>query len=124
LAVIKLQPNNGVAHNNLAWVAAKLNRAEAIGYAEKALTLVPAHPAFMDTLAVLLSDKGDYARAAELQVKAVAAQPQNPLFKLNLAKIYIKGGKNELAKTQLDDLVKLGDKYAGQKEVTALLKGL
>lgn len=124
LTAIKLQPNNGVAYNNLAWVSAKLNRSEAIGYAEKALTLAPTQPAFMDTLAVLLSDKGDYAKAVDLQTKAVTAQPQNALFKLNLAKIHIKGGKKDLAKTQLDELTKLGDKFAGQKEVAELLKGL
>ena len=123
-AVIKLQPNNAVAYNNLAWVAAKLNKPEAIGYAEKALTIAPNQPAFMDTLAVLLSDKGDYVKAVDLQGKALAAQPQNALFKLNLAKIHIKGGKKDLAKAQLDELVKLGDKFGGQKEVAELLKGL
>jgi putative PEP-CTERM system TPR-repeat lipoprotein len=124
LNVIKLQPNNAVAYNNLAWVAAKLNKAEAIGYAEKAMTIAPNQPAFMDTLAMLLSEKGDYAKALELQAKAVAAQPQNSLFKLNLAKIHIKGGKKDLAKKELDELAKLKDKFAGQKEVSELLKGI
>ncbi|MCW2313575.1 XrtA/PEP-CTERM system TPR-repeat protein PrsT [Rhodoferax antarcticus] len=120
--VIKVQPNNAVAYNNLAWVSARLNRDSAIALAEKANTLAPNQPAFMDTLAVLLSDKGDYAKAAELQTKAVALQPQNPVFKLNLAKIHIKGGKKELAKVQLDELAALGDKFGGQKEVAELLK--
>jgi predicted Zn-dependent protease len=73
---------------------------------------------------VLLSDKGDYAKAADLQTKALALQPANPLFKLNLAKIHIKGGKKDLAKKELDELVKLGDKFGGQAEVSALLKGM
>ncbi|MFZ4625078.1 MAG: XrtA/PEP-CTERM system TPR-repeat protein PrsT [Rhodoferax sp.] len=124
LNVIKLQPNNAVAYNNLAWVAAKLNKAEAIGYAEKAMTIAPNQPAFMDTLAMLLSEKGDYAKALELQTKAVVAQPQNSLFKLNLAKIHIKGGKKDQAKKELDELTKLGDKFVGQKEVSELLKGI
>jgi putative PEP-CTERM system TPR-repeat lipoprotein len=123
-AVIKMQANNAVAYNNLAWVTAKLGKEGAIALAEKANTLAPNQPAFMDTLAVLLSDKGDYAKAVELQNKVVALQPQNPLFKLNLAKIHIKGGKKDLAKTQLEELVKLGDKFGGQAEVAELLKGL
>ncbi|WP_114971796.1 XrtA/PEP-CTERM system TPR-repeat protein PrsT [Rhodoferax ferrireducens] len=122
--VVKLQPNNAVAYNNLAWVSAKLNKEGAISYAEKANTLAPNQPAFMDTLAMLLSDRGDYAKAIELQVKALALQPQNALFKLNLAKIHIKGGKKELAKKELDELNKLGDKFAGQTEVATLLKSL
>jgi len=123
-AVTKLQPNNAVAYNNLAWVSAKLGKPEAISLAEKANALAPNQPAFMDTLAVLWSDKGDYAKAVELQTKVMALQPQNPLFRLNLAKIHLKGGKKDLAKKELDELAKLGDKFGGQGEVAELLKGL
>lgn len=123
-AVVKLQPNNAAAYNNLAWVTSKLNKEGAIAYAEKANTLAPNQPAFMDTMAMLLSDKGDYVKAVELQNRALALQPQNALFKLNLAKIHIKGGKKDLAKKELDDLGKLGDKFPLQAEVAALLAGL
>jgi hypothetical protein len=51
-------------------------------------------------------------------------QPQNTLFKMNLAKIHIKGGKKDLARKELDELVKLGDKFPGQAEVSAMLKNL
>ena len=123
-AVIKIQPNNALAYNNLAWVTGKLNKDGAVAYAEKANTLAPNQPALMDTLAVLLSEKGDYARASELQTKVVSLQPQNALFKLNLAKIHIKGGKKDLAKKELDELAKLGGKFGGQAEVAALMKSL
>ena len=73
---------------------------------------------------MLLSEKGNYAKAVELQNKAVSLQPENALFKLNLAKIHIKGGKKDLARKELDELAKLGDKFAGQAEVASLLKGL
>ncbi|MCB8747406.1 PEP-CTERM system TPR-repeat protein PrsT [Rhodoferax sp. U2-2l] len=122
--VTQLQPNNAVAFNNLAWVTARLNKDGSIALAEKANALAPNQPAFMDTLAVLLSDKGDYAKALELQTKVVSLQPNNPVFKLNLAKIHIKGGKKDLARVQLDELAKLGDKFGEQKEVAELLKGL
>lgn len=123
-AVVKLQPNNAVAYNNLAWVTSKLSKTGAIAYAEKANALAPNQPAFMDTLAILLSEKGDYLKAVELQNKAITLQPQNTAFKLNLAKIHIKGGKKDLAKKELDGLAKLGDKFPGQVEVANLLQGL
>ena len=123
-AVVKLQPNHAIAYNNLAWVSAKLNKEGAIAYAEKANTLAPNQPEIMDTLAMLLSEKGDYARAAELQNKALALQPKNDSFKLNLARIHLKGGKKDLAKKALDELAGLGDKFAAQAEVATLLKGL
>ena len=123
-SVVQIQPNNAVALNNLAWVSSKLKKDGAVAYAEKANTLVPNQPAFMDTLAMLLSEKNEYGRAVELQTKALALQPQNDGFRLNLAKIYIKGGKKDLARKELDALAKLGDKFAGQAEVATLLKTL
>ena len=124
MAVIKLQPNSAVAYNNLAWVTDKLNKEGAVSYAEKANTLAPNQPAFMDTLALLLSAKGDHPKAADLQNKALALQPQSATLKLNLAKIYIGGGKKDLAKKELMELEKLGDKFTAQAEVANLLKGL
>lgn len=122
--VIKLQPENAIALNNLAWVTGRLNKPGALAFAESALKLVPNQPAFMDTMASLQSDNNDYGKALEWQNKAIAAQPQNALFKLNLAKIHIKGGKKDLARTELDNLAKLGDKFQGQSEVASLLKSL
>ena len=122
--VIRIQPNDVLALNNLAWVTGKLGKDGAIAYAEKAVSLAPAQPAFMDTLAMLLSEKGDYAKALEWQTKAVAAQPENGAYKLNLAKVHLKGGNKDLARKELDALAKLGDKFQGQSEVTSLLKNL
>jgi putative PEP-CTERM system TPR-repeat lipoprotein len=124
LNVIKLQPGNAVAYNNLAWVTSKLGKDGAIAYAEKSLVLAPNQPAFMDTMAGILSDKNEHAKAVELQKKVVKLQPEAPLFKLNLAKIQIKAGDKSGAKAILDELEKLGDKFAGQSEVASMLKGL
>ena len=121
-SVVKLQPNNAAAFNNLAWITGQLNKPGAVELAETANKLAPNQPALMDTLAMLLADKNEYARALELQTKVLTAQPQNALFKLNLAKIHIKGGKKDLARKELDDLAKLGDKFAGQAEVAKLQK--
>ena len=123
-AAVRLQPGSALAYNNLAWVTAKLNKEGAIGFAEKANALAPDQSAFMDTLALLLSEKGEYAKALALQSKALGLQPQNPVFKLNLAKIHLKGGAKELARKELDELGKLGDKFGGQTEVASLLKNL
>ena len=123
-SVVRLQPTNAAAFNNLAWITGRLNKPGAVEFAETANKLAPNQPALMDTLAMLLSDKNDYSRALELQTKVLAAQPQNALFKLNLAKIHIKGGKKDLARKELDELVKLGDKFGGQSEVSGLLKDL
>ena len=122
--VVKLQANNAIAYNNLAWVSSRLNKDGAVTFAQKANSLAPNEPAFMDTLAMLLSEKGDYTKALELQTKALALQPKNSALKLNLVKIYIKGGDKDLARKELAELSKLGNGFAGQAEVASLLKVL
>jgi predicted Zn-dependent protease len=96
----------------------------AVGYAERAVRGVPNQPAFMDTLALALAEKNDFAKAIEWQNRAIKLQPDNPGLKLNLARIYIKAGNKEPAKKELNDLAALGDKFAGQAEVAKLLKTL
>jgi len=123
-SVVQIQPQNAPAFNNLAWVTGQLKKDKAVSYAEKANTLMPDQPAFIDTLAMLLLDQNDAAKALDWQKKAVKLQPQNPVFKLNLAKIYLKSGDKDQAKPILTELAKLGDKFSGQSEVGAMLKSL
>ena len=123
-AVVALQPNNAVALNNLAWVMGKLGKDGAVAMAEKAIALAPNQAAFLDTLATLLSAKNEYVRALELQNKALSIQPRNDGFRLNLAKIHLAGGKKDLARKELDELAKLGDRFPQQPEVAELLKRL
>jgi len=122
--VIELQPNNAVALNNLAWVTGQLKGAKALEYAERANRVAPNQPAFIDTWAVLLSEKGEHARARELFEHALKLQPQAAPIRLNLAKALIKAGDKAAARKELETLSQLGDKYAAQAEVASLLKGL
>ena len=124
VSVVQLQPSSAVAYNNLAWVHGQLKKDTAISYAEKANALAPNQAPFMDTLAMLLSEKGDYAKALEWQNRAIALQPANLTFKLNIAKIYLKSGDKAKAKPLLEDLAKLGDKFTEHAEVDAVLKGM
>lgn len=124
LAVLRLQPDSAVALNNLAWITDQLGKEGAIAYAEKANALAPNQPGFMDTLAMLLAEKKEYAKAIELEKKALELQPESAGFRLNLAKIYIKAGDKGKAKIELEALAKLGEKFPGQTEVSALMKSL
>ena len=76
----------------------------------------------MDTLAVLLSAKGEHAKALELQKKVLVLKPDAPVFKLNMAKIQISAGDKPSAKKLLEELAALGDKFSGQAEVARLRK--
>lgn len=124
LAALQITPNNAVLLNNLAWVTGQLGKAGAVEFAERANKLALNQPAFMDTLATLLADKKEYAKAIEMQKKAIDLQPSNAGLRLNLAKIHIKSGNKVLAKAELETLAALGSKLSLQSEVAALLKSL
>lgn len=122
--VVALQPRNPVALNNLAWLLGQAKQPQAVEMAERAVAAAPNEPAFQDTLAVVLSDRGEHEKALEIQKKVVAQRPAVPIFKLNLAKIMIKAGDKSGAKSLLDELAAMGDKFGQQAEVAELRKGL
>jgi putative PEP-CTERM system TPR-repeat lipoprotein len=118
------QPNNPLVLNNLAWVSGQLKSPKAIEYAERAVELSPNQPAFMDTLAMLLADKGETAKAIDLLRKAVNIAPESGAIQLNLAKVLISDGKKDEARKILDGIAKQGDAFPGQAEVSRLQKDL
>lgn len=121
---LELQPNNPLVLNNLAWVSGQLKSPKAIEYAEKANQLSPNQPAIMDTLAMLLADKGETARAVDLLQQALKIAPQAALIQLNLAKVLVRSGQKDAARKELEALAKLGDKFPAQAEVARLQKEL
>jgi putative PEP-CTERM system TPR-repeat lipoprotein len=123
-SALDIQPNNQFVLNNLAWVAGQLKDPKAIEYAERANQLAPNQPPFMDTLAMLMAEKGETAKAIELMRKAMGIAPQASVVQLNLAKLLIKAGKKEEARKELDALAKLGEKFPAQAEVTKLQQSL
>ena len=123
-SALKLQPESPVVLNNLAWVALQLGKPGALAWAEKANTLAPNQPAFMDTLASVLSAQGEHTRAVEIQAKAVALAPQNLAFRLNLARAYAAAGDKDKARSELAAVVKTDDKNPQRAEAAALLKAL
>ena len=123
-SILTIQPNNAVVLNNLAWTMGHLKKEGAIAHAEKANQLAPNQPVLMDTLAMLLADRKEFGRAIEVQRRALALAPSNAGLRFNLAKLYVKAGDNASARTELDTLTKLGEKFPAQTEVAAMLKSL
>ena len=126
-ALVDAQPENPAMLNNLAWTLSQNKDPKAIDYAEKAYRLAPDQPALMDTLGVLLVDRGnsgDSERGLGLLRKAVEATPQAAVIRLNLARALVKVGNKEEAKKELEVLAKLGDQFPMQADVKALMQGL
>jgi len=122
--VLALRPEALGALNNVAWIMVKLKKHGALEYAERANKAQPNTPALMDTLATVLAAENQIDKALEVQKKAVAIVPESPLLRLNLAKLQIQAGDKKAARSELEALTKLGDKFDAQAEVGRLLGAL
>jgi putative PEP-CTERM system TPR-repeat lipoprotein len=117
----ELRPDNPSVLNNLAWTTAKLEKPGALDLAERANKLSPNQPVFMDTLAMILAQsRKDLPRAIEIQQKAVNLQPENPSYRLSLARMYVDAGDKAQARKELDRIAELGNKFPRQDEVQRL----
>ena len=108
--VVEMQPYNAIALNNLAWVAQQAKDPAALRYAEQANRLAPGNPAFMDTLAMILLERGDSARAVVLLREATDKAPQAVLIRVNLARALARSGDRRGAQREYDILSELGDR--------------
>ncbi len=121
-AVLALAPDSVPALNNLAFTLATQNKPGAVALAEQALKLAPDSAAVMDTLALGLAAQQQLPQAIAMQARAVSQEPDIPVFRLQLAKLQLRGGDAASARNELQALAKLGDKFDRQAEVQALLK--
>lgn len=123
-AVLVAQPRNALAMNNVAYLLMRQNKPGALDMAQKANDLLPGRPQLMDTLAMALAAEKKLPQAIELQKSAIARAPNDPALKLTLARLLIQSGDKAYARAELEELVKLGDRFREQAEVAQLLKSL
>ncbi|HKO87474.1 MAG TPA: XrtA/PEP-CTERM system TPR-repeat protein PrsT [Burkholderiales bacterium] len=121
--IVEAQPGNVIALNNLAWLAGQLGDPAALTYAEKAKQIAPQNPAVLDTLGMLLLDKGDTAQALSLLEQAIKLAPQAPGIRLNYAKALMKSGNKDAARRELQSLAKHENQQI-RAEAEAALKTL
>ena len=120
--VLRIQPDNPLAMNNVAWLLLKQGKPGALPLAEKAVSLAPGSTQLLDTLALALAANNQLPKALELQRQTLKLAPLDPQLKLTLARLFIQSGAKPEARAELEDLVKLGSGFADHAEVTELLK--
>lgn len=122
--VIKLAPQNVVAHNNLAILYQKVKDSRALSVAEQAYKLEPDNPHVLDTLGWILVEQGRMPRALELLNKAVTKSPNNGSFRYHYGVALARTGKKAEAKKELKAAIAHSKKSLELEQAKALLKDL
>lgn len=122
--ILKSDPNNIAALNNIAWAYSEEKDKRAVEYAERASKLAPDNPAIMDTLGWILLDQGNTARALQLLQKASELQPDALDIHYHFAVALAKSGDKVKAKKELEMITAPGKNFAKTDEAKTLLKQL
>ena len=123
-ALLKSNPKDVLALNNLAMVLRGKDNPRALELARKADELAPKSPAIMDTLALLLMDTGALPQARQLLESAVAAAPKAAVLQLHLAQVQAKAGDKAAARAGLQKLLDAEANFPERPEAEALLTSL
>jgi putative PEP-CTERM system TPR-repeat lipoprotein len=123
-SVLKQNPNNPVALNNLAWAYQQEKDPRALSTAEQALKVAGDSPGVMDTLGWMLIEQGNTTRGLPLLQKASGLAPDAPEIRYHLAVGLHKSGDKQGARKELDQLLAQNKPFPQAEEARALLKTL
>jgi tetratricopeptide (TPR) repeat protein len=126
--ILKLQPNNTLALNNLATLLAEGpdQLGEARKYVEQAMAIDGRSPALLDTLGTILIRSGQAQNAVAVLEEAVAGAADDPRYYFHLAVAYHRAGRKADAEEALATSRRYGLDRAiltsGDRELLATLK--
>jgi putative PEP-CTERM system TPR-repeat lipoprotein len=103
-AVDKLNPNNPVTLNDLAWAYAQLKKPDALAVALKANQLAPENPQILDTLAEAQALAGKKKEAIASLRLGLALAPQHSVLKVHLAELLMEDGNKKEAAGLLEKI--------------------
>jgi len=123
-AVLKVEPGNLAALNDLAWSYQRVGNVQALAVAERAQQQAPDNPAVMDTVGWILLEQGKLARARPLLQKASALAPRAPEIHYHYGMLLAKTGDKRAARGELEKALAGGRAFALRPEAKALLETL
>jgi Flp pilus assembly protein TadD len=122
--LVRLNPADLLATNNLAWILGELKSPDALTVAEQAYKLAPKTPAVMDTYGWQLAVSGQAKRGVPVLREAVAIVPDNPDIRWHLASALEKAGDKSAAIAELDRLLTSRIAFPQEAQARALLAQL
>ena len=122
--ILKLEPDNIAALNNLAWYLLKDDPKQALVHAERAVALAPDSSAVLDTLALAQLENGNIVDARRNIDRALADSPKSPDIRFHEARIRAAEGDRSGAIVALNSLLNRDEEFAEQQNAEALLEEL
>lgn len=120
---LAINPNDGAALNNLAWIEQKQGAPDAESLATKAYFVAPL-PQMADTLGWILYQNAKNAKALPLLHAAHEAMPADPTVTYHYAAALAKAGKNSEAAALLKPLTAIPKGFADKDAAKSLLASI
>jgi uncharacterized protein (TIGR03790 family) len=120
--LLELQPSNVVALNNIAFALAEHAKspAQALPFANRAVTLAPGNGLILDTVAWIEHLLGNHDRAAKLLEESLRLNPREAEIHLHAAIVYAALGARERSAKALDDALRLNPNLESRGDVREL----
>lgn len=122
--ILRTNPKDLIAHNNLAWLLGELKDPEALKISEQAVNLAPNNPAVLDTHGWQLSQAGQFKQAIPYLQKALKLASDSLEIRWHLATTLVKAGDKNAAIMELDRLLSSQETFPQANEARALLTQL
>lgn len=122
--LVKANPSDLIANNNLAWLLGELKDPGALAAAEQTYKLAPKNPAVLDTYGWQLTMAGQAKRGLPYMREALSLSPDSPELRWHLAATLEKAGEKQEAATELDRLLTSGKPFPQEAQARALLQQL
>lgn len=124
-AILRYEPDNILALNNLAWNIRHSDPVQALAHIRKAVELAPNRVPVLDSLAVIAHLNGEYEEASVAIARALTRAPENLSLRYHEAMINAGMGNTEQAIASLRRLLELKDtKFEERAQAAALLAEL
>ena len=121
--VLKMQPDNPVALNNVAYAKADegVDLDNALSLAERARSKIPNDPDVLDTVSLIFLKKNSTDEGLRLLRELVTRKPDNPTYRVHLAlALYQKGNRPE-AKKELQTAMRSNPSERDQQRIRELM---
>lgn len=122
--ILKTQPKNLIALNNLAEIYLQLGDEKSMKFAEKAYKLLSDNPLIADTYGWALHMNGKSSEALRILEKAKNSAPTSVVIKYHYAVVLAANNSRDLARRELKQLLTNKVEFPGRKDASELLKKL